>query len=339
MIKKQLFVILALMVIALTVDSCKQKKESNDPIEIIEMLSDEVSSNGDDWQEKEWNEAADKLEAALNNLPEPLETGEKVRLSSAIAKISICAGQHERKAARMLEVLEDYKNGEEDSDSSSGLSGTYDLTGTIGNLPVTMHIEIDGNQVSGEYSYDNSTSTNKLILSGTCKDGVLDINETENNVPTGHFKGKFINGIFSGLFVSGKGKKLAFNLSESGVDASGASYSYDEYDTEDYDSYESDDYDDSYSSSSSSSKGSVDVDKLLDSYESYVNQYIRIAKKVANDDMSALSEYPSLYSKAQDLGDKLERAHGQMSAAQWERYNKLTVKMLEAAQEIQKIQK
>ena len=81
------------------------------------------------------------------------------------------------------------------------------------------------------------------------------------------------------------------------------------------------------------------MDKLLDSYESYVNQYIRIAKKVANDDMSALSEYPSLYSKAQDLGDKLERAHGQMSAAQWERYNKLTVKMLEAAQEIQKIQK
>ena len=61
--------------------------------------------------------------------------------------------------------------------------------------------------------------------------------------------------------------------------------------------------------------------------------------KVANDDMSALSEYPSLYSKAQDLGDKLERAHGQMSSAQWERYNKLTVKMLEAAQEIQKIQK
>lgn len=324
------------MVIALTVDSCKQKKESNDPIEIIEMLSDEISANGDNWQEKEWNEAADKLEAALNNLPEPLETGEKVRLSSAISKISIRAGQHERKAARMLEVLEEYNNGKEDSDSSSGLSGSYDLTGTIGNLPVTMHIDIDGSHVTGEYSYDNSTSTNRLILSGTCKDGVLDINETENNVPTGHFKGKFINGIFSGLFVSGKGKKLAFNLSESGVDASAASYSYDEYDTEDYDSYEPDDYSDSHSSGSSG--GSVNVDKLLDSYESYVNQYIKVAKKIANDDMSALSEYPSLYSKAQDLSDKLEKAHGQMSSAQWERYSKLTVKMVEAAQEIQNAQ-
>ena len=51
--------------------------------------------------------------------------------------------------------------------------------------------------------------------------------------------------------------------------------------------------------------------------------------------MTALTEYPSLMEKAQDLSSKLQNAHGNMSSAQWARYNKITLKMASAAKEMQ----
>jgi len=85
--------------------------------------------------------------------------------------------------------------------------------------------------------------------------------------------------------------------------------------------------------SSISSSDSEDWDELLESYEGYVDQYISLMKKASNGDMDALSEYPALLEKAQKFTDKMKNAEDQMSASQWAKYNKITMKMLEAAQE------
>lgn len=91
---------------------------------------------------------------------------------------------------------------------------------------------------------------------------------------------------------------------------------------------------DSYSYSSSS--GSEDWDAMLKAYEEYVDKYIVYVEKAATGDMTALAEYPALMEKAQELSDKIQKAKGNMSIAQWERYNRITMKMASAAQEIRK---
>lgn len=84
----------------------------------------------------------------------------------------------------------------------------------------------------------------------------------------------------------------------------------------------------------STSSGSEDWDNLLQSYEQYVDKYISYLKKASKGDMTALSEYPALMQKAQEFGDKMKNAQSNMSASQWAKYNKITMKMLEAAQEM-----
>lgn len=78
------------------------------------------------------------------------------------------------------------------------------------------------------------------------------------------------------------------------------------------------------------SSSSADWDDVLDSYENYVDKYITLAKKVAAGDMSAMAEYTSLMEEAQELGERLDGAKGEMSASQMARYNKITMKMATA---------
>jgi hypothetical protein len=78
--------------------------------------------------------------------------------------------------------------------------------------------------------------------------------------------------------------------------------------------------------------GSEDWDELLSSYEEYVDKYISFMKKATKGDMSAMSEYPALLEKAQEYCDQLENAKNDMSASQLAKYNKITTKMLKAAQ-------
>lgn len=72
------------------------------------------------------------------------------------------------------------------------------------------------------------------------------------------------------------------------------------------------------------------IDKLLDEYEKYVDQYIMTYKKAMKGDMSAMNEYVKLAEKAQKLADKLEKTEDEMSAAQMKRYAKITEKMMKA---------
>lgn len=206
------------------------------------------------------------------------------------------------------------------SSSSFDIEGSHDLYGTVDKYPITMHIEINGSMVKGSYYYDKQGANARLKLSGSNDDGVIDINETDaDGTPTGHFKGEFSNGIFKGLFITNKGKKMPFAVAENSADISDI----------DYGSIESDDSDDSDYSTTSS--GAEDWDALLSAYENYVDKYISYMNKAAKGDMTALAEYPSLMEKAQEFCEKLQNAQGEMSGSQLARYNKITMKMANAA--------
>lgn len=82
----------------------------------------------------------------------------------------------------------------------------------------------------------------------------------------------------------------------------------------------------------SSDSGSEDWDALLDSYEEYVDMYISLLKKASAGDLSAVSEYTSYMSKAQEVSQKMADATSKLSPAQLSRFNKINQKMLQAAQ-------
>ena len=77
---------------------------------------------------------------------------------------------------------------------------------------------------------------------------------------------------------------------------------------------------------------SSDWDSVLDEYEDYVDQYVKLYKKAMAGDMSAMAEYAGMLEKAQSLFSKLENAQGEMTAAQISRMNKIQMKMVNAMQ-------
>lgn len=81
----------------------------------------------------------------------------------------------------------------------------------------------------------------------------------------------------------------------------------------------------------SSAKSSVNWDKVLDSYEQYADKYIAVMKKVNAGDASAYSEMAELMQQCNDLGEKLENANDDMSAAQIARFQKIMNKFASAA--------
>ena len=77
-------------------------------------------------------------------------------------------------------------------------------------------------------------------------------------------------------------------------------------------------------------------DDLLNSYEKYVDQFIKYVKKVSDGDISAMTEYVNLIEKTTDLAGKMENAKGQLSSEQMKRYldinSKYTKAMIDVAQ-------
>jgi len=88
------------------------------------------------------------------------------------------------------------------------------------------------------------------------------------------------------------------------------------------------------SAATSSSAGDKSWDALLVSYEKYIDQYITLFKKANAGDISAMSEYPSMMAKANDLQEKLINASDDMSIAQMNKFTKLQTKMLNAIGEM-----
>ena len=89
--------------------SCKpggSKSEKNaDPLDVIETLSNDISSNSDEWTKENWDDAADMLENAIGNLPDPMTDDESTIVSSALSRMRVYGERHRRKASGLLEAI------------------------------------------------------------------------------------------------------------------------------------------------------------------------------------------------------------------------------------------
>ena len=81
----------------------------------------------------------------------------------------------------------------------------------------------------------------------------------------------------------------------------------------------------------SSTNTSNEWDTILKDYEKFIDQYIVLYKKAAKGDMSAMSEYPGIMNKANNLGNKLANAKGNLTSSQLSKYTKLQEKLVKAA--------
>ena len=95
---------------------------------------------------------------------------------------------------------------------------------------------------------------------------------------------------------------------------------------------ESDDEDDTENASIDISDGSEDYDALLDKYEEFCDDYIKVISKAAEGDMSALSEYQEMIVKAQELEKEFGNVNSNLSPEQLQRFTEIQSKIIEAAQ-------
>ena len=77
--------------------------------------------------------------------------------------------------------------------------------------------------------------------------------------------------------------------------------------------------------------GSTNWDKVLADYESYTDKYIKLLKKANAGDMSAMTEYVEMLEKAQELQESLETADDDLTPAQLQKFNKIQMKLVNAA--------
>ena len=186
--------------------------------------------------------------------------------------------------------------------NSFEIDGTHDMHGTVDKYPITMHLEIDGSIIKGTYYYDKQGSNAKLKLSGTNIDGILDVNETDaDGTPTGHFKGKYSDGMFVGMFITNQGKKLPFQVSEDGASVDDLSL-----DTDDSDYTSSSSYDEiieRFATFVSKLEGVKSIDeRYLEQLENEYKEINKLAEGISVYDLS-----PTQQKRIRELKSKLEK--------------------------------
>jgi len=140
----------------------------------------------------------------------------------------------------------------------------------------------------------------------------------------------------SGLNFTDEQKERYYKLMERMISAGEKTQEiYRSKDSSDEDSSNSTDENDSDDEMVENDSDAPDVDEMLDSYEEYVDEYISYIKKASNGDMSALEEYPKIMETANEFSEKIEKCQGVMTPSQLSRYNKISMKMLEAAKQMQ----
>lgn len=83
-----------------------------------------------------------------------------------------------------------------------------------------------------------------------------------------------------------------------------------------------------------SSENGNDWNKIIDDYGTFIDQYIELLKKAKNGDASAMSDYPDVMQKAQDLGEQLQNAQSDLTPEQASKFLKLQEKLSQAALQI-----
>jgi len=316
-------------VICLLITSCEQKAEKTDPISVIEKLSQEVDKNCDSWDKVSWDEAADKLQAALDSLVQPIDTTQ-INLTAALESMLINAHAHERQAIKMLQVLkpyEDLKKSSEELDEEPDESLTF--VGSIEELPITMNLNFYGTRVKGSYYYDKKGPGSKLTLTGTYKKGVIDLVEkNDNDETTGHFNGELTDAFFNGTFTNSKGRELMFFLVDKDEkDKAEEEFSEGDYGTTEYDMKET-----NPTTTVNPQTSAAARDAQIDAYEALVNKYIVAINKVMNGDTDALDEYESLKRQVTDFDKKMQSS--QWSAAQQSRHYRIAQRYKDRLKEL-----
>ena len=98
---------------------------------------------------------------------------------------------------------------------SSISTGKRTLYGTIGELPITMEIDIETSDVNGFLYYNKYGPSNRLFVSGSLHNNEIELKEhNKDGMETGNFNGKYSNGVFYGEYVNYKGDVYSFKLSE-----------------------------------------------------------------------------------------------------------------------------
>jgi len=95
-----------------------------------------------------------------------------------------------------------------------------------------------------------------------------------------------------------------------------------------YSTYSNDNY------SKNESVSNEDWDAVLNSYESYIDQYIKLMKKAVNGDVSAITEYASMMEKATDLSEKMSNAGNNLTSTQMSKFIKLQTKLANSVTDI-----
>lgn len=72
-------------------------------------------------------------------------------------------------------------------------------------------------------------------------------------------------------------------------------------------------------------------DELLDQYEEYVDEYVKLYKKVANGDMTALTKATELAEEMAELSEKVSEASAELTTAQAKRLADIAQKYADAA--------
>lgn len=223
-------------------------------------------------------------------------------------------------------------DGAESAEASSD-DNHLKLSGTIGSYPVNMVLNIDGaGDVTGAYYYQKKGPGNLLALKGSRADnGEISLAEFDNNgACTGFFVGKVNNGVFSGVMtVNSNGKQLSYNLKSDETiaipDLGKINFGHLEFDAES--NYDTD-------VEFSEGDGDSDIDEFLDAYERYFDKYISLLKKANAGDPTALAEYAGMYQELINMQKKLEGKKSQMTMEQIQRLNKISAKLMKAAQEM-----
>lgn len=318
-----------LMVVSVTFllfSSCEQKVEKTDPVSVIERLSQEVDKSCDTWDKAAWDDAADRLQVALNSLSQPIDTTQ-LNLTSALESLLMNARSHERQAIKMLQVLKTYENLKNaDKEEQEDPDESFAFVGTIHDQPVTMNLDFFGNRVKGSYYYEKNGPNSKLTLTGTCKKGVIDLEEkNENDEITGRFHGTLESAFFNGTFTNSKGRELTFLLYDKDK---AENENDDELYNSDFDALDQDVNEPRTTTANTQTSAAV-RDAQIDAYENLVNRYIAAINKVVNGDMDALDEYNSL--KAQVESFETKKGYSQ---AQFNRINRITQRYKDRLKEV-----
>jgi hypothetical protein len=92
---------------------------------------------------------------------------------------------------------------------------------------------------------------------------------------------------------------------------------------------------DNTTSSDLSEEGSSDYDEMLDSYEKYTDDYIKMLNSMSKDDMgAAMNDYANLLESSQEFEQKLKAAESKLSSKQSTRMLRIQSKMITAMQKI-----